>query len=132
MHQKHLKLRILVVEDHDLGQKIITMTLQRMGYLSIDTAGTGSEALKKFAEQQSNQRPYDLILMDLGLPDIDGYTVSEMIRDLEDPGQHTMIIAVTASVSQTCKQEALDADMDGFISKPCTIEKLQAMLAEYA
>ena len=70
--------------------------------------------------------------MDLGLPDIDGYTISEMIRDLEAPDHHTVIIAVTANLPQTCKQDVFDADMDGLISKPCTMEKLQAVLMEYA
>ena len=82
-----LKKCILIVEDSKLAQTMAAMALKSLG-CEIHTADTGAEAITQF-----KARNYDLIFMDLGLPDMDGYTVTETIRELEEKRRiHTPII----------------------------------------
>ncbi len=120
------KLRILLVEDHKLAQKMTAMVINPLGY-NIDAADTGAEAITQF-----KQHRYDFIFMDLGLPDMDGYTVTETIRELEEKNQvHTPIVALTAHVDNDFRQNAIKSGMDDFLSKPLTTDKAKAMIDKY-
>ncbi len=112
--RKEMKdLRILMVEDNLINQKITLLTLKPLVSL-IDTAADGMEALEKFASNS-----YDLILMDITMPVMDGLIAAEKIRALESASNtHTPIIAITANAMIGDKEKCLSAGMDDYISKP--------------
>ena len=104
---------ILLVEDNTINQKIVSITLQSV-VKSIDTAQNGKEALDMFGKSN-----YDLILMDVQLPVMDGITAVRKIRELEaSTSKHTPIIAITANAMIGDKEKCLSAGMDEYISKP--------------
>ena len=105
---------VLIDQDQKIAQKIAMITMMELNCIT-DTADTGAQALKLF-----NKTRYDLILMDLGLPDMDGLTVTEMIRRMEDENTHTPIIALTANADESYKRLAFDVGMDEFVLKPLT------------
>lgn len=106
MH-KHL---ILLVEDNEVIQKIALISLRRYG-VDVDTARTGLEAVKQFAAKS-----YDLVFMDVAMPEMDGLTATQQIRKLEAPGTSRVpIVGLTASAS---REECLMAGMDDYIIKP--------------
>lgn len=115
------KLNILVVEDNFLAGKIVLMLLERLGY-NANLAISGKAALKEIQEKE-----YDLIYMDLGLPDHDGREVTRSIRDWEKMTNKkpSFIIALTAHEDDTGKQLCQDAGMNDFIQKPLTENLVQ-------
>lgn len=120
------KLKILIVEDVKIAQKMAMMAFAPYD-CEIHTADIGGEAINLF-----NQYDYDLIFMDLGLPDMDGLTVTETIRKKEESlNTRTTIIALTAHISDEFRRGAYDAGMDDFISKPLTENKAQEMIDKY-
>jgi CheY-like chemotaxis protein len=112
-HKEMKDLRILLVEDNLINQKITLLTLKPLVNL-IDTAANGKEALDKFATSS-----YDLILMDITMPVMSGLIAAEKIRALESSAEtHTPIIAITANAMIGDKEKCLSAGMDDYISKP--------------
>ncbi len=106
-------LNVLVVEDNPINQKILILTLKEL-VKNIDTAINGKEALDKFGKSR-----YDLILMDIQMPVMDGLIAVEKIRELEKyTGAHTPIIAVTANAMLGDKEKCISAGMDEYLSKP--------------
>ncbi len=122
---EHKFKKILVVEDHSLAQKMVVMTLKAVGSNDVDVANNGTEAFNQFQEKH-----YDLIFMDLGLPDIDGYTVTKKIRDLEKQKLRApvTIVALTAHIEEKCKNNALNSGMDNFLSKPISLEQARDII----
>ncbi|MGD9152681.1 MAG: response regulator [Gammaproteobacteria bacterium] len=117
------KKRLLLVEDDKLTQKMTLVVLEPLGY-EVHTADTGAEAIKQFKNNK-----YDLIFMDLGLPDTDGYTVTEEIRKLEkNLKTHTPIVALTAHIEDKFRQHAVKSGMDDFLAKPLSSEKVEEVL----
>ena len=118
--------RVLIVEDIKIARKVACFNLQSMG-CQIDTACNGHEAFSLFKNNQ-----YDLVLMDLGLPDIDGDKLTKILRRVERTRvRHTPIIALTAHLQNDRKQQCLDAGMDDFILKPITSETCKLILKKY-
>jgi len=111
---KELKdLKILLVEDNLINQKITLLTLKPLVY-KLDTASNGKEALDKFGTSN-----YDLILMDIQMPVMDGLLAAEKIRALESTTHsHVPIIAITANAMIGDKEKCLSAGIDDYISKP--------------
>lgn len=119
---RRVPLRILLAEDNAINQKVGILMLSRLGY-RVDVAANGLEVLQAMSE-----RPYDVILMDLQMPEMDGI---EATRRLRLPGAVTTrprIIAVTANVMQSDRDMCIAAGMDEFIGKPMSIEGLAAAL----
>ena len=112
--QKELKdLKILLVEDNLINQKITLLTLKPL-VSSIDTASNGKEALDKFGTAN-----YDLILMDIQMPVMNGLLAAEKIRSLESvTNSHVPIIAITANAMIGDKEKCISAGIDDYISKP--------------
>lgn len=112
-------LKILVVEDIKIALKMALIVLQELG-CEVDTATSGIQSLELIKKNH-----YDVIFMDLGLPDIDGLTLTETIRKIKEEDQlidkKTLIIALTAH-GETLKEDCLQAGMDDFIEKPLTKE----------
>jgi CheY-like chemotaxis protein len=120
MHE--IKPNILVVEDIRMVQKTTVMTLRLLN-CNVDTADNGFQALSMVKKNK-----YDLIFMDIGLPDIDGYTVTETIRNRGSEAEQPIIIALTAHMENDSKKKAADSGMNGFISKPLTTEEAEESL----
>jgi len=112
--------RVLIVEDNMINQKVAARMLERLG-LRADVAGNGREALRMF-----ESLPYDLILMDCQMPEMDGYEATREIRVREGPAHHVPILAMTADplVRETC----LASGMDDFIVKPVRMTDLAAAI----
>ena len=117
---------ILLVEDNELNREIAVALLSEYGF-QVDTAEDGAEAVEKV----KNSRPgdYDLVLMDVQMPVMNGYEATEQIRSLDDPALAGItILAMTANAFDEDRKKALACGMDGFLSKPIVIEELISTL----
>lgn len=117
--------RILLVEDNSLNQRVEMKLLERIGFKA-DTVNNGQEALAALA-----QKPYDIVLMDCQMPELDGYSATREIRRRETDGRHTVIIGVTANVMSGDRDECLASGMDDYVSKPIAPEDLAATLEKW-
>jgi len=116
--------RILLVEDNELNQEVAQGLLAEAG-MTVETADNGRIAVDLVA-----QNPYDLILMDVQMPEMDGITATQKIRRLKSGGQ-VPIVAMTANVMQQDRQACLDAGMNDFVPKPITPSFLWAALKRW-
>ena len=128
MHQGFIDKKILLVEDNALNQEIAQSILQENGF-HVELANDGTEAVDKMAHAAPGQ--YDLILMDIQMPKMDGYEATRRIRALPDAAQAGVpIVAMTANAFAEDKRAALEAGMNGHIAKPIEIPKLMGTLKE--
>ncbi|MBO5448586.1 MAG: response regulator [Ruminococcus sp.] len=117
---------ILLVEDNELNQEIAATILEEHGF-SVDLAGDGTVAVEKMETADADR--YDLILMDIQMPHMDGYEATRRIRALEDRVKANIpIYAMTANAFEEDRQKALDAGLNGHIAKPIDIANLIAVL----
>lgn len=114
--------RVLLVEDNDINQEIAVAILRRMEF-EVDVADDGDVAIE-YVSNMTNGK-YDIILMDIQMPRMDGYTAARAIRALPGDVAKTPIIAMTANVFNEDRRKAYDAGMDGHIGKPFKISELQ-------
>ena len=113
---------ILLVEDNELNSEIATEILTEYGFI-VDTAENGAEALEKVST--SKPGTYDLVLMDVQMPVMNGYEATKCIRKLKDPAlANISILAMTANAFDEDRKKALESGMDGFLSKPILIKEL--------
>ncbi|HWQ66099.1 MAG TPA: response regulator [Methanospirillum sp.] len=119
---KHLPLRILLVEDNPVNQRLALHILQRMGYLA-DLSSNGHEALEAVLT-----RTYDVVLMDVQMPDMDGLEATRQICESFPQQSRPYIIAMTAMAMRGDRELCLKAGMDDYISKPVRIPDLVAAL----
>jgi PAS domain S-box-containing protein len=117
--------RILVVEDNAVNRKLCGLQLKRLG-CEMEFAETGLAAVEK-----ARAEDFDAILMDIQLPDLDGYAVTGRIRAAENDGTHVAIIALTANAMAEDRKRCLDAGMDDFLSKPLKIRLLAETLTRW-
>ena len=118
--------KILLVEDNELNQEIARAVLEEVG-LIVDTADDGTEAVEKMKTAQAGT--YDLILMDIQMPVMDGYEATRTIRALDDPARANIpIVAMTANAFEEDRQRAFKAGMNGHVPKPIDIPKLMETL----
>jgi signal transduction histidine kinase/BarA-like signal transduction histidine kinase len=116
-------LQILLAEDNAVNQKVVVRLLERRGH-TVKVAETGLEALAMLAE-----RAYDVVLMDVQMPELDGVEATHRIRLREEAsGEHTPIIAMTAHAMSGDRERFLKAGMDSYVSKPVTPEELFAAI----
>jgi len=118
-------LEILLVEDNEINQKMVNSLLSKRGH-TVDLAGSGLVALSA-----ASQKRYDIILMDVQMPDLDGFEAARQIRAAQGPNQQTPIIAMTAHVMPGDRQRCLDAGMVDYISKPIDTRKLFQILERW-
>lgn len=118
--------RVLLAEDNMVNQQVAVGLLQNQGFVHIDVANNGAEALVCFAEQ-----PYDLVLMDIQMPELDGIAATREIRELEllSDDEPIPIIALTAHTMPEDIQRTHDAGMNDHLAKPLTGKTLASMLA---
>ena len=120
--------KILLVEDNELNQEIAVEILQEVGF-SVDVVDDGAVAVERMREAEPGQ--YDLILMDILMPVMDGYEATKQTRALENPDIAGIpIIAMTANAFDEDKKAAMEAGMNGHIAKPIDVSKLLEFLQE--
>jgi CheY-like chemotaxis protein len=115
---------VLVVDDNRVIRELVTRQLAKLGVQS-DTAIDGKDAIEKLTGKS-----YDIVLMDVQMPEMDGITATQEIRRTEqEAGKHTTIIALTGHGSRV---ECIEAGMDDYIAKPMNIATLRATLQKWA
>ncbi len=120
--------RLLVAEDNPLNQEVAATLLSEEGF-QVECADDGLEALRMVSESAPGY--YDLILMDIQMPRMDGYETAREIRSLADPDLAGIpIVALTANAFEEDKKEAFASGMDGHIAKPFDLDKVNAVLEE--
>jgi signal transduction histidine kinase/DNA-binding NarL/FixJ family response regulator len=120
------ELSILVAEDNAVNRRLITKVLESAGH-RVWTAANGEEAAHKVQTEG-----FDLILMDMEMPDIDGLEATRTIRAAEAPGLHVPIYALTAHVLPGDRDKCFAAGMDGFIAKPIAVDEVLQLVAKLA
>jgi PAS domain S-box-containing protein len=119
IHQQDM--RILLAEDNPVNQKVALLMLKRLGYRA-DVAANGREVLQALKRQK-----YDLVLMDVQMPEMDGLEAARVIREM-DIERRPKILAMTAYALEGDRERCLGAGMDGYISKPVQMEELKTAL----
>lgn len=124
LHGKH----ILLTEDNELNQEIAVEILTEAGFV-VDTANNGQDAVEKL--KASGEGTYDLVLMDIQMPVMDGYEAARAIRAMPEPWiQKLPILAMTANAFEEDRQKALKSGMDGHLAKPINVDILLRTLSE--
>ena len=121
------RLNILLVEDNLLNQRIVTFSLKRFNH-DVIIANNGVEAIEMFREKK-----FDVILMDIMMPVMDGLEATVKIREIENTSnieKRTPIIALTANTMDNDRDKCLSYGMDEFMAKPFDIEKLNSIFEE--
>jgi len=119
-------LRILIAEDEVLNQKLAFRMLQKLGHL-VDIVDDGKKAL-----EASTANFYDVILMDLQMPEMDGFEAAREIRKIHPRTDSPAIIAVTSLMKDGVREECLAAGMNDYMPKPITLEGVDRMLKKWA
>jgi two-component system, sensor histidine kinase and response regulator len=121
------KLHILVAEDNAVNQAVILRMLGKMGHSSV-LARTGNEALALAFSQK-----FDLVFMDVQMPEMDGLAATEAIREREkSSGTHLAIFAMTAHAMKGDRERCLQAGMDGYITKPVRFSDIEKALSSFS
>jgi len=115
--------KILLAEDNQFNQKVAIMMLKRLGY-TVDVANNGLEVLAMLEKQF-----YDLILMDMQMPEMDGVTTTKIIR--QSHKHQPQIIALTANALEADRQICIDVGMNDFVAKPIPIQEFKRIISEY-
>lgn len=115
--------RILVVEDNRVNQMVITMMLKKLGYQNVSCVADGQEAI-----YATDHREIDIVLMDIQMDRMDGYTATRMIREKKANQTRPWIIAITAGAQKEDSDKAYAAGMNDFITKPIQLQQLESVL----
>jgi CheY-like chemotaxis protein len=125
VRESKLRLNLLLAEDNPVNQKLATRLLQKMGH-SVKVVENGRQALAAFMKDQ-----FDVILMDIQMPEMDGFEATAAIREREktqDGTTHVPILAMTAHALAGDRERCLEAGMDGYVSKPINVQELAEAL----
>ncbi len=117
--------RILVAEDNIVNRRVSMKMIERMGH-RVDAVANGREALEAI-----DLSPYDLVLMDCQMPEMDGYEATRLLRARETDGKHVIVVAMTANALRGDREECLSAGMDDYLAKPVRAEELEKLLDQW-
>ncbi len=120
--EKRRKHKILIAEDNVVNQKILLRMLTELGYKA-DAANNGKQAVEKYQNGE-----YNAILMDIQMPEMDGFTATKVIRGLEKPGYSIPIIAITAHALKGDRETCMQAGMSDYVTKPIQVKQLATVL----
>ena len=123
------RLRVLVAEDHAVNRAYLEAVLEKLGHHGV-FAHDGRGAVQAVQSQPPDE-PFDVVLMDLHMPDMDGFAAARTIRAMPPPQGRLPIVALTADAFQTSREMAREAGMDGFLTKPAHLPQLRDALARY-
>jgi len=127
LREKSHQLRILLAEDNAVNQKLAVRLLEKRGH-TVAVAGNGKEAVAALQAET-----FDLVLMDVQMPEMDGFQATAAIRELEKAsGNHLPVIAMTAHAMVGDRERCLAAGMDDYLTKPIRLEELNNLLARYS
>ena len=121
-------MEILLVEDNVLNQKVVTFNLRKHNY-NVTTAGNGTEAISKVKNES-----FDLVLMDIMLPEMDGFEITAEIRKYEKEAEiekQVPIIALTANTLDNDRDKCIQAGMNEYLAKPFTAQELIAVIQKF-
>ena len=128
-HGDYTGKKVLLVEDNELNREIATAILEEAG-LKVDAVEDGTDAVARMNEAAEDE--YDLILMDIQMPKMDGYKATQEIRHLPDKAKTCIpIIAMTANAFEEDKRDAIAAGMNDHIAKPVDLSILISVIAKY-
>ena len=119
--------RILLAEDNELNAEIAETVLEETG-IKVKHVEDGLQCIEELKKMPENY--YDVILMDVQMPNMDGYTATQRIRDLDDSRAEIPIIAMTANAYDEDRRKAQEAGMDGFLAKPLDVDEMMRLLAQ--
>ena len=119
--------RILLAEDNELNAEIAETVLVEAG-IEVKRVEDGLQCIEELKKMPENY--YDVILMDVQMPNMDGYTATQRIRDLDDSRAEIPIIAMTANAYDEDRRKAQEAGMDGFLAKPLDVDEMMRLLAQ--
>jgi signal transduction histidine kinase/HPt (histidine-containing phosphotransfer) domain-containing protein/ActR/RegA family two-component response regulator len=122
-------LRVLVAEDHPVNRAYLEAVIDKLGHHAV-FAVDGDGAVRAM-EAQPDDAPFDVVLMDLHMPGMDGFSAARAIRAMEPPRGRVPIVALTADAFQASRDLAMDAGMDGYLTKPAHLPQLREALARF-
>ena len=126
---EHVKsLRLLLAEDNAVNQRLAVRLLEKQGH-EVTVAVNGRLAVAAWQQSEGEQKPFDLILMDIQMPEMDGFEATRAIRLSEGDNGHIPIVAMTAHAMTGDKERCLEAGMDDYLSKPLQVDKMLAIIA---
>jgi len=118
-------IHILCVEDDEMNQMVLKMLLERLGYSKVSAAVNAQEAIALLEKPDTD---INFILMDLGLPGINGLELTRKIRGSSWTVKNVPIVALTGNAEESAKKESLDAGMNDFLTKPVNADRLKHIL----
>jgi CheY-like chemotaxis protein/HPt (histidine-containing phosphotransfer) domain-containing protein len=119
--------RVLVVDDGEANRRLIELVLKRAGAVVL-TAEHGREALEMIDQGHQSGNPYALVLMDMQMPVLDGYSATRQLREQDD---QTPVIALTGNAMRGDREKCIDAGCDDFLTKPVNLDELLQMVSQY-
>jgi two-component system, sensor histidine kinase and response regulator len=125
LHRATGGLRVLVAEDNEVNQKVVSRMLERLGHHA-EVAVNGREAVER-----AKAGTFDIVLMDCQMPEMDGWEATARIRAALAGRRRLPILALTANASDADRQRCLDAGMDAHLSKPLKLERLAEALSTW-
>jgi len=122
--------RVLIVDDNPVNQLVAQRAVDRFGYTAEVVSG-GREAMAAIREAARQHAPFDAVLMDCQMPDMDGYQTAAAIRDWETGTRRMPIIALTANCVEGDREKCLDSGMDDYLAKPFRLASLESTLERW-
>ena len=122
--------KILLAEDHDINQILIVEMIERLGYQAV-LAVNGRDAVAKVEAADRESDPFDLVLMDIQMPEMDGYQATQAIRKNGYSEEHLPILAITANAYPEDIENCLRAGMQGHVPKPVMIDTIRSSLNDW-
>ena len=124
--KKYQNIRILVAEDNQINQQVAVNMLKKAGYVNVDVAGNG-----RIAADAADKSDYDIIFMDIQMPEMDGFEATRIIREKEMDKKHNIIVAMTAHAMEGDRRKCLGAGMDDYISKPISPQEMFSVIRKW-